>query len=435
MRCAVGFCDEGKMGLIPNREENAGPIELDRSKHTLCALKSAVSLIAGSQVSVPRAGYHRTAPTRWGRLAQVGKGALGILASAGRRSTLISGRNIAYRGGEIEYFADDKLNHWRSYKKVTQPFFVVPGGTPANAIAQMTGCDPRPAPRLFISKRHCNVVVIANWDGAPAIVHYGACEDAIAEIDRMARGQDIAASYPEIRHLLAKILAHRDLAGGAVVVAQSRISADPSRFSWRKIDAITELWLARKPLSRAGGSVPVPMHDRLNRVCEFFGAYKDMLLPARDVLEDWYETVRLPGELAHGDFWLGNVLFKGNSVAGIIDWEWAREDGIRLVDILHMLIFSPAMEHDTSFPLALRRLWANDIDDVELSGRLDRIFDHYAMSRDDVKFLGLVLWFDILWQRAVRGSVFSGEWLDDMIPQSVPVIRRWLDRRWTKTPA
>lgn len=418
---------------MASRKENAGPVELDRSSHTLCALKAAVSLIAGDAISVPRVAYHRTSPTRWGRLAQVGKGALGLLATTGRPSTLVSGKSLAYRGGEIEYFAKDKLNHWRSYKKLTQPFFIVPGGAPTNVIAQVTGCDPLPAPRLFISKRHCNVIAIANWGGAPAIVHYGACEDAIAEIDRMARGQDIAAGYPEIRHLLASILANRKLADGAVVLAQSRISADPSRFSWRRIDAVTDLWLARKPATQAGGAVP--MHERLNRVCEFFSAFRDMLLPARDVLEDWYETVRLPGELAHGDFWLGNILFKGNTVAGIIDWEWAREDGIRLVDILHMLIFSPAMEHDISFPLTLRRLWADEIDDVELSGRIKRIFDHYGMSLDDVKFLGLVLWFDILWQRAVRGSVFSGEWLDDMIPQTTPVIRRWLDRRWTKTPA
>lgn len=421
------------MGLIPSKEENAGPVELDRSTHTLCALKGAVSLIAGGEISVPRAAYHRTSPTSWGRLAQVGKGALGLLATAGRPGTLISGKTLAYRGGEIEYFAEEKLSHWRSYKKLTQPFFFVPGGAPANMIAQMTGCDPLPAPRLFISKRHCNVVAIANWGGGPAIVHYGGCEDAIAEIDRQARGQEIAATYPELRHLLARILAYRKLADGQVVLAQSRISADPSRFSWRRIDAITDLWLARKSVTQAG--VPVPMHERLNRVCEFFSLYRELLLPARDVLEDWYETVRIPGELAHGDFWLGNILFKGNSVAGIIDWEWARNDGIRLVDVLHMLIFSPAMENDISFPLTLRRLWADEISDTELSGRLTSIFDHYGMSRDDVKFLGLVLWFDILWQRAVRGSVFSGEWLDDMIPQTVPVIRRWLDRRWAKTPA
>lgn len=407
-------------------ERDEEPLERDRSIHTLCALKSAVRLIAGAEARVPRAGYRHTSPTRLERLAQVGNGVLGLLATVGRPSTLISGKTLAYRGGEVQYFAEEKLGHWRSYGKLTQPFFLVPGGAPAKAIAEMTGCDSVPAPRLYISKRHCSVVAIANWGGVPAIVHYGGCEDSVAEIERQERGQGIAANYPEIRHLLARILVHRTLAGGAVVLAQTRISADPSRFSWRRIDAITDLWLSRKPASPDG--VAVPMHDRLNRVCEFFSHYRELLLPVKDVLEEWYERMRIPGELAHGDFWLGNVLFRGNSVAGIIDWEWARPDGIRLVDVLHMLIFSPAMEHDVSFPLTLRRLWADEIDDKELSDRLRTIFNQHGMDANDVKFLGLVLWFDILWQRAIRGSVFSGEWLDDMIPQTVPTIMEWLGR-------
>jgi len=334
---------------------------------------------------------------------------------------------LAYRDGEIEYFTGNIFRRWRSFQSLKRPFFVVTGGYPAGSIAAVTGCDPQPAPRLFITKRHCNVVVMANWGGIPAVMHYAACTDSIAEVGRQANGQAIAASDSQIEQLLAHILAHRTLDNGAVILAQTRIPADPHQFSWRRIDVVTELWLSRKPVSNDGEIVR--LGPRLDKVCEFFHRFHDLLAPVSCALLEWCETARIPADLAHGDFWLGNILFRGDRVAGIIDWEWARRDGIRLVDVLHMLLFSSAMEHDASFGLYLRRLWADEIDEAELSERITRVFAQAGMDKEDIKFVGLILWFDILWQRSIRGSVYSAGWMDDLIPQTVPVIMKWLDRR------
>jgi hypothetical protein len=185
--------------------------------------------------------------------------------------------------------------------------------------------------------------------------------------------------------------------------------------------------LSRKP-AKNGGKI-ARLGPRTDKVCEFFPRFRDLLAPPIDALLKWGESAQLPAELAHGDFWLGNILFKGDSLAGIIDWEWARRDGIRMVDVLHMLLFSSAMEHDASFGLYLRRLWSDEIDESELSSRISTVFTQAGMARDDVKFIGLILWFDILWQRAIRGSVHSAGWMEDLIPQTVPVIMRWLNAR------
>lgn len=268
---------------------------------------------------------------------------------------------------------------------------------------------------------------MANWNGIPAVMHYAVCDHSIAEIERQAGGQGIAADHPQIGHLLSRLLARTTLTNGAVVLAQTRIPADPHQFSWRRIDLVTELWLSREPANN-GGEI-VQLGPRLDKVCEFFPRFRDLLAPPINALLEWGKSARLQADLAHGDFWLGNILFRGDSLAGIIDWEWARRDGIRMVDVLHMLLFSSAMEHDASFGLYLRRLWSDEIDEPELSSRIARIFTQSGMGKDDVKFIGLILWFDILWQRAIRGSVYSAGWMEDLIPQTVPVIMKWLNRR------
>lgn len=350
-----------------------------------------------------------------------------LLFSVGRESTLVTGRKLAYREGEIEYFTGDLFKRWLSFPGATRPFFVVPGGDPARSIALIIGCDHEPAPRLYISRYQCTVVIMANRDGVPAVVHHAGCVDSVAELGRMARGLEIASADAQLRPYVARLLAHQALPNGAAMLAQTRISADPHIFSWRRIDAATDLWSSFKFANNEGERVR--LDARLDFVCESFAEYRDLLAPVADALRKWCESAKFPAGLSHGDFWLGNVLFKGDSVAGIIDWEWARRDGIPLSDTVHMLLRSPSMELDTSFALCLRELWADKIADSELSSRLAKVCAQSGMGREDLKFLGLVLWFDILWERAVRGVVESAVWLNDMVPQSTPIIMKWLKQR------
>jgi hypothetical protein len=412
--------------MIQVSEQLARPVEIERSNHPLCALTSALSLIAGKQIRIPKRAYPWTSPSKLARLLQVGNGAWELLLSAGRPRALVSGKKLAYRDGEVEYFTGHIFRRWRSFPSVKRPFFVVSGGDPAGSIAAVTGCDPQPAPRLFIASIHCTVVIMANWGGIPAVIHYAACDEAIPEVERQANGLRIAASDPQIGHLLARLLAHTNLSNGAAVLAQTRIPSDPYQFSWRRIDAATELWLGRKPTSEDGGIVR--LGPRLAQVCAFFPRFRDLLVPAADALMEWSETVRIPGCVTHGDFWLSNVLFRGDTIAGIIDWEWARRDGIPLVDVMYMLLFTSACEHDVTFTQYLRQLWADEIDEAPLTSRIATMGTQSGMDKDDLKFIALALWFDFLCQRAIRGSVYSARWVEDMIPQTVPEIMKWLNR-------
>jgi hypothetical protein len=122
------------------------------------------------------------------------------------------------------------------------------------------------------------------------------------------------------------------------------------------------------------------------------------------------------------------VLFNGDSVSGIIDWEWAQEDGFVLVDALHMLLMSVATANGGGIAHYLRQLWADEIGDAALQERIVKLRIQSGMGKDDLKFIALLLWFDILWQKVVRRGMPSASWLEDMIPRTMPAIEKWLNR-------
>jgi hypothetical protein len=401
-------------------------VEVDRSEHALCALTSALRLIAGKHIRVPKHAYPGSSPSRFARLLQIGNGAYDLLLSVGRQRTLVSGERLEYLAGDIEYFTGHCFRRWWSSLSVKRPFFVVSGAHPGDSIAAITGCDPRPDPRLCLSTHRCVVVIMANWNGTPAVLHYAACDQATAELGRQANGLAIASSHPQIRHLVPRLLTHATLANGAAVIVQTRILAEPYEFSWRRIDAATELWLSHKPASENGRRAWI--EQRVVQVCEFIPQYRDLFIPAMDSLLEWCETTRIPGDLAHGDFWLGNVLFNGDDVSGMIDWEWAQRDGLRVVDGLQMLLMSCAVAHDVSIAHYLCQFWADEIDDAALQQRIASLGIQSGLDRDDLKFIALLLWFGILWQKTIRGGIPAAAWSEKMISRTMPAIMKWLSR-------
>jgi hypothetical protein len=351
----------------------------------------------------------------------------GLLATTGNRRTLVSGEQLAYRNGQINYFGDNLLAHWRGFGKGTRPFFVVPGGEPAMTIAAITGCDPDPLPQLHISDIHCTVVVMANWQGSPAIFHYGECDDAVDDIEKRGVGQELAFADGRFAAFLARTLSFRKLANSSIVMAQSRFEADPYEFTWRKLDAATELWLSRNRSKEDAGLYQIDA--RLSDLRAFYPAFSDFLAPIVEEFQNWCGSAKLPADLAHGDFWLGNVLFKGSEIAGIIDWEWPRRNGLPLVDALYMLLNSTARKNELTLPAYLRQLWTDEIAEAEVASRLAWMCTQSGMDRDDLKFVGLALWFESLWKVGSSGWVNLDLWFNDLFRLTIPVIEKWLERR------
>ncbi len=415
-----------KNQLIDASVQSVESVEDDQRNHTLCALTAALTLIAGKSVRVPKRAYPGAHPSILSRFLQVGNGVWELLLTAGRQRTLVTGEYLAYIGGDIEYFRGHILRRLWRYSCVGQPCFVVSSADPERSIAALTGCDAKPAPQLCISVNKCIVMVMADWKSASAVLKYATCGEAIAELGRQVRGLAIAATDPQIGHLLPRVLAHTTLANGAVILAQTNIPADPYEFSWRRIDIATELWLSRKPTCEYAGRIWVG--QQLAQLCEFFPRFRDLFLPIMDALLEWCETTRIPGGVTHGDFCLWNVLFKGDIVSGIVDWDLAQLDGFIQVDVLQMLLGTFAEAKERHVAHYLRQLWADEIDDSAFQERIARLCIRFGVDKDDLKFIALLVWYNLLRQKVIRGSVPSASWPEDMIPLTVPTIMKWLSR-------
>ena len=383
-------------------------------------------MIAGRDVRVPGLAYSRPNPSRLARFWQMGNSVCNLLFSAaGAPKTLVSGGRLAYLAGEVEYFTGDLLPNAFHFLCRRQPFFILSGTGPAAAIASLTGCDAVPAPKLRLST-HCAVVIIANWNACPAVLHYGVCGEARAEIRRAARGLVIAASDPRLKHLIPSLAFSGPASDGAALMVQSRVPGVSPGFSWRRVDATAELWLAGPPARAVAGRPR--LGQELTEVYDTFPAYRDSLSRAGTALLGWHAQSRMAGDITHGDLWLGNVLFSGDAVAGIVDWEWARTDGVRSADLLHLILMSYSELRGTHVAHYLRQLWADTIGDRALKERLETLRLRVGMDTDDLKFVALLRWFDYLRENAQRGRLPGRAWSENVISRTLPVIRDWLRR-------
>jgi aminoglycoside phosphotransferase (APT) family kinase protein len=58
----------------------------------------------------------------------------------------------------------------------------------------------------------------------------------------------------------------------------------------------------------------------------------------------------VPSVYAHGNFWLGNVLFDAScDVSGVIDWDCATPAGLPAVDLLYLLVRTHSLVRNTSY--------------------------------------------------------------------------------------
>ncbi len=73
----------------------------------------------------------------------------------------------------------------------------------------------------------------------------------------------------------------------------------------------------------------------VNDVAGFFGSdLSDAFDRIGCFLESRFENRKLPVVINHGDFTVDNLMFDGDRVTGLIDWEHARSRGLPLVDLL-----------------------------------------------------------------------------------------------------
>jgi len=258
-------------------------------------------------------------------------------------------------------------------------------------------------------------------------MHYGRCASARAEIQRQALGIRLAVADQRLTAIVPRLLDLSTLDDGVALVVQTRLPGKPSAFDWRSIDQATEFWLCEN--LKGAGTARQRLEEELSNSCAAFPTFNSALRPAADSLLEWHSSSKLPADLTHGDFWLGNILWTGEKITGIVDWEWGRTDGMRILDILHLVLMSRAISHGTSVIHYFHQVWKDDITEPDLAERLGNLCRRFHMDRDGLKFLALLLWFDYLHQKTVRARPTDFSWINETLPRSIHAMEAWLRRR------
>ena len=402
-----------------------GEMEDQAVDHSSCGLSSACYLLAGEEIPIPRWIEPLRPRSYLDGLLRLGKSFGNVLWKARGDVTAISGQGVKYQNGGIEYSSEQILGRSLLWIAHRQPVLSVTGDTPIANIVATCGCDVDPRPLLQLSS-HCSVLAFANWKGAPAVFQFGRCDRAIAEIRRKARGLEIGASDLSLRALVPRSLALLTPEHGGVVAVEEKKVGVVAKFCWDRMDAILEVWCS------SGGPTQEParanLGEELDRISKSLQAYSPFLRETGEKLLRWHAGRKFSGEVTHGDLWLGNVLFEGERISAVLDWEWARTDGLRLVDSIHLLLMSYSEFRNAPIGEFLRQVWSDSVEESELSSRLRAIQSRYGVEDEDMKFLTLLPWFDYLGQNVFSGRVPRAAWTQNMIAHTIPVIERWLSR-------
>ena len=143
-----------------------------------------------------------------------------------------------------------------------------------------------------------------------------------------------------------------------------------------------ETWNQRfQPMLDAVGAF-VKHHDSA-------GVYDSIARRVRDPLLD--QTV--PLVFAHGNFWIGNLLFEPDlGLSGVIDWDSAVEGGLPFVDLLYFLVRTDSLIQNTSLGEAVSKWIAADLKPLVGHPLVEAYRQEFAIPRAWLRPLFYVCW-------------------------------------------
>jgi aminoglycoside phosphotransferase len=200
------------------------------------------------------------------------------------------------------------------------------------------------------------VLVLPDGSSAPSLaIKVPTTARAAAAV---ARERQVLDALHRLRSAVIEETAPRVLdvisAGGHEAMVQSAVAGTPMTtlyLRWRHtrsprkvardLAAITA-WLCRLHDETASETAPVEMEAGIrDHLTQRYGAADPALGPALDLLGAACARLRghrAPRTVVHGDLWCGNVLVRGASVSGVIDWEEADLSGEPLRDIVRFAL-------------------------------------------------------------------------------------------------
>jgi hypothetical protein len=388
-----------------------------------------IGRLAGATTLPPAGLYSDTWPGRARRVLQLGYHGLQWLRWRVDRgdAMVLAGHGLPAAKGPLELKQSITWRDWADGACVLR-------GASLESLAHRLGLDARPAPTLYCAD--ADVLVVTGFHAqAPVVVHV--CADAprlarYAERATAARARlgtvGLADLVPEVFAqvpvLDVAMLTQARLPGHAVLAGA--LSADELR------DHLAAALQPLRALQSAAASAPMAADESriarlaadLNTIVEWRGVVEAPLA----ALLTWPGRRRLPAVLAHGDYWLSNLLFEQGRLTGVVDWERSRCDAVAGFDAFHLVAFSFAQWRGCP-PLDVPCMLWDDVAEPVLERLFALIAAQLGLDRDDLCHIALLWWLMHLQHHAADrhqwGATRCREWLDGPARSAAG----WLARR------
>jgi hypothetical protein len=131
----------------------------------------------------------------------------------------------------------------------------------------------------------------------------------------------------------------------------------------------------------------------------------------------------MPSVMRHGDFWPGNVLFDGQRLVGVVDWDWWSNRGVPGADLLHYIATANRLRRRVSIGDVLAsEPWTLS----HVRPQLARLLAASGLD-DDAQVVQVVVaaW----WVTQIAGDLYrdpglalNSRWIDRNISRSIPSL-------------
>jgi len=211
---------------------------------------------------------------------------------------------------------------------------------------------------------------------------------------------------------------------GYAIMQQERYDGHVPDLKWRKEDGILSLLITSlDPLVELHKNAQTGVRNddcllldnhfsSLNaKLPKYFGDLKTPI----EIANEWFSKRTISPVLAHGDYWIGNILFAANEneITGIIDWDRARVAGLPLCDALHLYVATVSKWKNQYFSVTLINLLKNK--ESLTSCYIEEIKKKFKCNEQDVFYTIIFLWLLYIWTSVEEGDMCE-QWYDQMIP-------------------
>lgn len=263
--------------------------------------------------------------------------------------------------------------------------------------------------------------------GVDVVLHAGSTKAAKRSLARHYLGLTRAAQVlgKSSGLLIPEVLQFGDV-GGVRLLVQSAVVGRP----FKMIHSEAEIHAKVEFVVETVGAAFAQLVDRNARPeGEFLG---DICKRMRVALADayiadvinqaraWQRQTKVGSTFCHGDLWFPNIIFPFADISspgriGLIDWEWARPDGVPGYDALHLVALVLAEVCRMPLGSAFRMVGHPERLPGWLRSIVTSIARIYGLEREDLEAISRLLLLIRIWQGHFVTYSGGEKWLTDLV--------------------